>query len=214
MGTKTHAQIPNATDNLNRHSATRPLRSSRLAPWRDLTVPVRQTLRRGSQPTARPGARSSPLVDRRCRTARSGDIWRAIRLLDITLSNDEFAERMLIQEGGDRARHLEDGPLEETWLRIDREFHFRPTMAFFEVVINSIARENTFHRRTFRDRSLQSQGLAFILARGSIALDASGPAGPTCPRSPTSRCCPSPSPSSEPPIAVRSPSRCSPHLKR
>lgn len=73
------------------------------------------------------------------------NIRRAVQLLDITLSHDEFAERLLIQEDDGPAHHLEDGPSDELWLRIDREHHFRPSERFFEKVISSLARENTFH---------------------------------------------------------------------
>lgn len=73
------------------------------------------------------------------------NIRHAVTRLNVTLSYDEFGDRMLIRDKDGPPRHLEDGPSEELWLRIDREFHFRPSERFFGLVINSLARENAFH---------------------------------------------------------------------
>jgi hypothetical protein len=73
------------------------------------------------------------------------NIRRAIERLDVTLSHDVFGDRMLFSEGDGPPQHLEDGPVDELWLRIDREHHFRPAKSFFDIVISSLARENAFH---------------------------------------------------------------------
>ncbi|MBS1819290.1 MAG: hypothetical protein JSU08_15250 [Acidobacteria bacterium] len=73
------------------------------------------------------------------------NIRRAIERLDVELSFDEFAERMLISHGGRESALLDDAEVEELWLRIDEEHHFRPTYEFFYKVVRSLARKNAFH---------------------------------------------------------------------
>jgi predicted P-loop ATPase len=74
----------------------------------------------------------------------------AIEALGRALSYNAFADKMLIadvDEQGNvgRVQPLEDRQLNETWLRIDEEYRFRPTFAFFEKVIYRMAWDNPFH---------------------------------------------------------------------
>jgi hypothetical protein len=86
------------------------------------------------------------------------NIRRAVQLLDLELSHHEFAERMLIQEGG-RPRHaMEDREINDLWLRIDRDYRFRPTFMFFEKVVKSIAYDSSFHPVRDYLNSLQWDG--------------------------------------------------------
>lgn len=73
------------------------------------------------------------------------NIRRALRLLNVDLSYNKFAEKTLVVQPDASLCVLEDGPLEDIWLTIDTEYRFRPDINFFRVVVNSIARENTFH---------------------------------------------------------------------
>jgi predicted P-loop ATPase len=74
------------------------------------------------------------------------NINRAAQLLDTYFSYDEFSERMLVKDATRPTwRLLDDNTVNKLWLRIDREYRFRPTFTFFEKVIMDIAHENTFH---------------------------------------------------------------------
>lgn len=69
-----------------------------------------------------------------------GNIRRAFELMEKTLSYNAFADKMMID-----GEPLEDKQLTEAWLRIDEEFHFRPTFMFFEKVVHRLAWDNPFH---------------------------------------------------------------------
>lgn len=72
------------------------------------------------------------------------NIRRAIEKLGVRLTFDEFAQRMLIK-WGEYEGLLNDWSRNRLWLTIDKEFNFRPTADFFDVVIQDIAYENAFH---------------------------------------------------------------------
>lgn len=69
------------------------------------------------------------------------NIIRALSLLNVELSYDEFSERMLI----DRHLRLDDYNMNELWFRIDSAFKFRPTDTFFAKMVAKIAMDNPFH---------------------------------------------------------------------
>lgn len=66
---------------------------------------------------------------------------RALALLNVELNYNEFSDKLLLN----RTQPLEDRQLNELWFRIDEEFRFRPTPAYFEKVIKRIAWNNSFH---------------------------------------------------------------------
>ena len=78
------------------------------------------------------------------------NIKRAVALCECELSRQAFSERTQIREssnqpGGAEVRALEDAQAIGLWLRIDREYHFRPSYAFYEKVISDIAYSNSYH---------------------------------------------------------------------
>lgn len=73
------------------------------------------------------------------------NVRRAIRMLGVELSYQEFSERMLIKDGDAPVRPLDDRVVNSLWLRIDREHRFRPTFTFYEKVLTDAAYDNTFH---------------------------------------------------------------------
>ncbi len=72
------------------------------------------------------------------------NIQRAVRLLDIDLAYQAFSEKLLFDENGHQ-RILDDTTMDDIWLRIDRDFRFRPTQTFFYTVLRHIAKERSFH---------------------------------------------------------------------
>lgn len=73
------------------------------------------------------------------------NIKRATQLLNIELSYNLFAERLLISDNEGASKPIDDHALESLWLRIDRECRFRPTFVFYERVIKDLAHEHAFH---------------------------------------------------------------------
>lgn len=74
------------------------------------------------------------------------NIKRAAELLDTFFSYDEFADKMLVRTNTSPApRPLDDRAVNDLWLRIDREYHFRPSFVFFEKVVMNLAYEQSFH---------------------------------------------------------------------
>ena len=72
------------------------------------------------------------------------NIARALSRLDVELRYNLFADKVLVTY--ERATQVfDDALMQRLWLRIDREFRFRPTLEFFEIVIRSLASENAFH---------------------------------------------------------------------
>lgn len=72
------------------------------------------------------------------------NIRRACEKLEVKLSFDEFAQRMLIEWSGYTGL-ITDVSRNRLWLTIDKEFNFRPAPDFFDVVIQDIAYEGSFH---------------------------------------------------------------------
>jgi hypothetical protein len=73
-----------------------------------------------------------------------GNIARAMQLLDVGVSYQEFNERILVHAEG-KTKTMDDAVMDSLWLRIDREYWFRPSYQFFEKVIRNIAHEAPFH---------------------------------------------------------------------
>ena len=69
----------------------------------------------------------------------------ALSQLDIVLSHDVFADRLLWIEKESSPKLLDDAAMERLWLRIDTQFHFRATKDFFITVLRDAARQNPFH---------------------------------------------------------------------
>ncbi len=72
------------------------------------------------------------------------NIRRALTMMGVELSYQSFAEKLLLEEGG-KVRRLDDASVDDAWLRIDRDFHLRPTQSFFYTVVRHIAKDKTFH---------------------------------------------------------------------
>lgn len=73
------------------------------------------------------------------------NIRRAIQLFDIELSKNEFAEKILVKEADRPPKLIDDDFVIDTWLRIDRDYHFRPSFEFFDKVVKNTATSNCFH---------------------------------------------------------------------
>lgn len=73
------------------------------------------------------------------------NIRRAIERLNYRVTYNSFAEQMLSQNGTGPAVTLNDQFMNMLWLKIDREFRFRPSYMFFEKVLQDIAHNNAFH---------------------------------------------------------------------
>ena len=69
------------------------------------------------------------------------NIRRALIMMNVELSYDEFSERAMV----DRKGTLDDAKFDDIWLRMDEEYKLRPTYVFYEKVIKRICRENSFH---------------------------------------------------------------------
>lgn len=69
-----------------------------------------------------------------------GNIKRAIEILGVELSYNEFSDKLLYDK-----RPLEDPQWMGLYLKIDREFHFQPPLEFFKMVIKDLAWNNGFH---------------------------------------------------------------------
>lgn len=68
------------------------------------------------------------------------NVKRAIDMLDVKLSYNEFADKLLIND-----QPLEDRQLNSLWLQIDADLGFRPTFEFFDKIVRHLAWENNFH---------------------------------------------------------------------
>jgi predicted P-loop ATPase len=70
----------------------------------------------------------------------------AITHLEVTLSYNEFSERLLIQgPEGLPLRRLSDAEVNSLYLEIDEKYKFRPTIEFFRTVVENEARHKNFH---------------------------------------------------------------------
>jgi hypothetical protein len=68
----------------------------------------------------------------------------ALGLLGVTLSYDEFSDRMLIK-GLDKFDVLNDAAIDRLWLAIDQRFKLLPPNDFFITVVKDFARANKLH---------------------------------------------------------------------
>jgi predicted P-loop ATPase len=91
-----------------------------------------------------------------------GNIRHALTLLEYKLSYHSFAEKTLVQNGKPPAVALDDVLLNRLWLRIDREYKFRPTFMFFEKVVYDVAHDHPFHAVTQYLESLGWDGVPRI----------------------------------------------------
>jgi hypothetical protein len=73
------------------------------------------------------------------------NIRKALQFLQVSVSYDIYSEKIMVSEAGKKERVLNDSLSNGLWLQIDREFHFRPTKQFFEIVFEDIAHEKEFH---------------------------------------------------------------------
>jgi hypothetical protein len=74
------------------------------------------------------------------------NITRAMNMLGVEFSYNEFAERMLVRtQEHPKQELLSDYAINELWLEIDREYGFRPTFQFFERVVMHLSHQNRFH---------------------------------------------------------------------
>ena len=73
------------------------------------------------------------------------NIDEALRRLGVKLRHDKFADQYLIDGLEGAGSLLDDVSLNRLWLIIDETFHFRPTLKFFQTVIEDRARRNGFH---------------------------------------------------------------------
>jgi predicted P-loop ATPase len=69
------------------------------------------------------------------------NIARALSMLNIDLSYNEFSDKLLVN----KTQALEDRQLNEMWFQIDDEYRFRPPADFFEKVIKRLCWQNSFH---------------------------------------------------------------------
>lgn len=73
-----------------------------------------------------------------------GNIRLAMDLLGVTVTHNEFADKMLIDYQG-RRRPLEDREMNNIWLRMDEDLHLRPSFVFFEKVVKDVGWSHPFH---------------------------------------------------------------------
>jgi hypothetical protein len=73
------------------------------------------------------------------------NIRRALKLLEIQVCEDKFANRFLIQQGEFPKHQLDDSTMDRLWLEIEKRYGFRPTRDYFDVVVNDTARKAPFH---------------------------------------------------------------------
>lgn len=73
------------------------------------------------------------------------NVRRALQLLEVELSDQTFAEKMLVKEHDGKIKLLDDAIVTNLWLRIDRDFRFRPSYQFFEKVVRDTASSNSWH---------------------------------------------------------------------
>jgi hypothetical protein len=69
----------------------------------------------------------------------------ALTRLGVTVSYDEFQDRLLIAGLPDTGDLLSDAAMTRLWLLTDERFGFRPAKEFFWDVVADAARRNTFH---------------------------------------------------------------------
>ncbi len=77
--------------------------------------------------------------------ANQRNIRIALRRLEVRLSHDQFADRLLIDGLPSGGPELSDGVVDRLWLLVDERFGFRPAFEFFRKVVAAVAREAPFH---------------------------------------------------------------------
>jgi hypothetical protein len=68
----------------------------------------------------------------------------AIAKLEVVLRYNAFASKVLVSYQGQEGP-LDDAILHRLWLTIDETFHFRPTLEFFQIVVDDLARRSSYH---------------------------------------------------------------------
>jgi hypothetical protein len=69
----------------------------------------------------------------------------ALDMLGASVSYNQFSDRILIEGLKSFGPYLDDAALDRLWLKVDEEFHFRPSRAFFDTVVTDYARRRSFH---------------------------------------------------------------------
>lgn len=86
------------------------------------------------------------------------NIKRALDKLDVHLSFDEFAQRLIIDYNG-TVGPLSDALCNHLWFEIDKTFKFRPQKDFYFDFLQYLAHQNTFHPVLDYLRSLKWDGV-------------------------------------------------------
>lgn len=68
----------------------------------------------------------------------------AVTKLGCTLRYNTFAHTMIAVLDG-QLQVVDDAWINDTWLRLDEHFHFRPELEFFRIVVGNAARRDAFH---------------------------------------------------------------------
>jgi len=72
------------------------------------------------------------------------NVRRALAKLEVTLAFDAFSQKPLISYGGFRGV-MQDPLINRLWFKIEEEFHFRPSIEFFNAVVQDTAWRNQVH---------------------------------------------------------------------
>jgi hypothetical protein len=78
-------------------------------------------------------------------TGSQANVRLALSEMAVRLSYNEFADRLLCQDGNGPPRFLDDAKIDRLWLRLDELFGWRPTKELFIIIICDQARQNAFH---------------------------------------------------------------------
>lgn len=73
------------------------------------------------------------------------NIRRALTLLEVKLQHNVFENKTYLSGSAGQVRVLDDQALKRTYLVIDDQFRFRPSFEFFTMVVEDMARQNSFH---------------------------------------------------------------------
>jgi hypothetical protein len=97
------------------------------------------------------------------------NIERACERLEYSFSHDLFADRLLVKNGKFDATLLTDQHFTALWLKIDREFRFRPSYQFYERVIYNITLRERVSPRC-ANTSTRSNGMASTVLKAGCIL--------------------------------------------
>jgi len=131
-------------------------------PKDELDAYLRRVWDQGDSPTFKQNAEHHDFVrDRQGVIIKDSqeNIARACARMAYKFSFDQFAERMLVNHENKPPVLLGDQLITSLWLKIDREFRFRPTYQFFERVIYDITYTNAFHPLRIYFDSLKWDGV-------------------------------------------------------